>query len=246
MKHKMLLAFLPLVQVLFITSISTCQKDLDFPEADIEPDTIPLFRSGSHFYKEFLAEMKETDIWRVTDPNATYSGNSSEGPSKYLPNPKLEIPDVVVTNAVRAEAIIDRWGGHTGTSGHQMRFNNMEWLPIPIWLEGAPINPEWYNFQDNPLVPVPLNNLKNGINELEGTSGPQTKYANTWGQWGWYALILRLYYPYTTDLSARFGNILDGGNSCRTTAAWTQQNHLYFIHDSPRMRNPLARTIHPG
>lgn len=221
----MIISILPFVQILIITSLSACQKDLEFPDLNKNNDTIPMSGSGTHFYKEFPVEMKETDSWRVTDPNSTYSGNSSENPYKYLPNPEIEIPDVVVANAFRAEAIIDRWGGHTGTSGHQMRFNNNDWISIPIRLEGTHKNPEWYNYQDNPLVTVPLSNLKNGMNMLEGTSGPQTKYANTWGQWGWYSLILRVYYPYTTDLTARFGNVSDGGSLTANPQFSIEVNH---------------------
>lgn len=209
----MILSVLPFIQFLMIILLPSCSKEIEYisPNSNTNPDHVIIQDSTSRFYKEFIVEMKDGNNWRVTDPNTTYSGKSEEQPYNYLPNPVLEIQDIALKNAIRAEAIIDRWGGHTGTSGHQIRFNNNSWIDLPIHLEGAPTNPEWYNFQDNPIVEVPLKYLVNGVNKLEGTSGPQTKYANTWGQWGWYSLILRVYYFYETDIQANFLNIADGG-----------------------------------
>lgn len=44
-------------------------------------------------------------------------------------------------------------------------------------------------FQDNPIVGVPLEHLKEGENTFQGTCK-----GTWWGQWGMYSLILRVYY----------------------------------------------------
>ena len=67
-------------------------------------------------YRETLLAIHFGDDWRVTDPDALNSGAAD-----FLPNPvlSLEVPDL--TGAVRAEMIIDRWGGHPGTSNKRIR-----------------------------------------------------------------------------------------------------------------------------
>jgi hypothetical protein len=138
-------------------------------------------------YKEYYRLMTGPGDWRVTDPNA---GN--EGASKWLPNPKLSFPISDLSGATNAEAIIDCWGGHVGTINRRFRFNGFSWISIPELTTMS--SPECYMKQWNPVVPVPLNHLKTGTNILEGTSGGQTCYNFNWGQWGWYAMILRVYF----------------------------------------------------
>ncbi len=205
----MILSVIKLIEPLILVLFCSCSKEIEIKNTDT--NLVTEQNAGSRFYKTFVVEMKEGNSWRVTDPNTTYSGNSAEQPYKYLPNPVLEIPDVVLKNAVKAEAIIDRWGGHTGTVGHQIRFNGSNWIDLPIRLQGTPTNPEWYNYQDNPCIGIPLTNLTVGANSIEGTSGPQTKFKGTWGQWGWYSLILKIYYSTEIDITAKFDNIASNG-----------------------------------
>ena len=185
MKFKIILSGITFIELFFMIFLGSCSKEIENTDTNTNSDPDPIHSAISRCYKEFIIEVKDGQKWRVTDPNTTYSGSSEEQPSKYLPNPVLEIPDVELRNAVRAEAIIDRWGGHTGTIGHQVRFNGNSWINLPIHLEGAPTNSEYYNFQDNPVIEVPLKHLKIGSNHVEGTSGPQTKFKGAWGQWGW-------------------------------------------------------------
>ena len=51
--------------------------------------------------------------------------------SAFLPNPVLTIDLPDLTGAVRAELILDRWGGHPGTSNKRVRFNGASWLHLP-------------------------------------------------------------------------------------------------------------------
>ena len=139
----MILSMLPFIQFLMIVLLPSCSKELENnkPNTGSNPDPAPIHDSIAHVYKEFIIEMKDGDTWRVTDPNTTYSGKSEVQPYNYLPNPVLEIQDIELKNAVKAEAIIDRWGGHTGTSGHQIRFNNNSWINLLVHLEGTLTQP---------------------------------------------------------------------------------------------------------
>ena len=139
-------------------------------------------------YKEYIVNLKIADNWRVTDPQA---GNS--GALAFLPNPVLTIAIDDLEGAVRAEALMDIWGGHTGTTGRRVRFNGNDWIDLP---EHPSIteSPECYNSEFNYITAVPLEYLQEGENTFEGTSGGQTCFNFNWGQWGWYVMLIRIYY----------------------------------------------------
>ncbi len=115
-------------------------------------------------YKEFGRVMTGND-WRVTDPNAT-----APGADAFLPNPILNLTVADLQGAVRAELVIDLWGGHPGTTGKKFRFNGNNWITISE-LTTTPTAGYAYMNQWNPVVNVPLTNLIQGVNTLEGTSG---------------------------------------------------------------------------
>ena len=77
-------------------------------------------------YKEYSRTMMGYADWRVIDPNATNPGATSR-----LPNAVLYVYNIDLAHAVRAEAVIDEWGGHAGTNGKAIRFNGNNWLSIP-------------------------------------------------------------------------------------------------------------------
>ena len=142
-------------------------------------------------YREYVIHNDGNLNWRVTDPNAKHPGAQ-----KFLPNPVLTLNVRDLIDAVRAEAVLDRWGGHAGTKDKRIRFNAHQWITVPE----LATTPEGhvsgrYHSQDNPVVAVPLEHLKQGDNELEGGIGPAND--NHWGQWGLYSLILRVYYDPT-------------------------------------------------
>ncbi|MCP4248246.1 MAG: hypothetical protein GY778_14465, partial [bacterium] len=140
-------------------------------------------------YKEYRLAMAG-DEWRVTDPDAGH-----KGAAKFLPNPVLEVEIDDLDGATRAEILIDRWGGHPGTSNKRFRFNGHDWITIPE-LATTPAGhlPVCYMSQDNPVVEVPLRHLTEGVNNLEATCGDQLCFSFRWGQWGWNAAIVRIYY----------------------------------------------------
>jgi hypothetical protein len=139
-------------------------------------------------YREYILNLKTGDNWRVTDPDALASGAGD-----FLPNPVMTIRIDDLEGATRAEALMDIWGGHTGTTGKKFRFNGNEWMAIPDHPSIAE-SPECYNAQFNYISEVPLVHLLEGDNTFEGTSGGQTCYSFNWGQWGWYVMLIRIYY----------------------------------------------------
>jgi len=137
-------------------------------------------------YREYATNNGGGTDWRVTDPTV-----KDPRARAFLPNPVLRINIDDLKGAVRAEALLDRWGGHTGTTSKRIRFNGHDWITVPeLSTTPARSRPEMYYFQDNPVVSVPLDHLKVGENTFAGTCGP----SSGWGQWGLYSLILRIYY----------------------------------------------------
>ena len=138
-------------------------------------------------YKEFTFN-HNTNNWRVTDPNTDRLDAAA-----FLPNPILNISIDDLLNASKAEVVIDFWGGHDGTINKRFRFNGNTWITIPELhtLGPCPYPGNKYMQQVNHLIEVPLGHLKTGINKFEGTSGPNSW---DWGQWGWYGIVLRVYY----------------------------------------------------
>jgi hypothetical protein len=147
-------------------------------------------------YKEFMRTMSGDD-WRVTDPNIDLGVYPQAAP--FLPNPTLQLGVDDLSGAVRAEAVLNIWGGHVGTSGKKIRFNGNNWISIPEFngSNGIPDGHDGYNYitQADIVVPIPLGDLVSGTNTFQGTNTGQTgPYGFGWGQFGWYSIILRVYY----------------------------------------------------
>lgn len=133
-------------------------------------------------YKEYAVSMGSNN-WRVTDPGVNLSRFPEA--AAFLPNPTINIPIDDLDGAVKAEILIDFWEGHDGTTDKKFRFNGKPWISIP-----EPVGDK-YMQQLNHLISVPLSHLREGNNALEGTCGPN---GWEWGQWGWYGVIVRVYY----------------------------------------------------
>jgi len=140
-------------------------------------------------YRETRRAIYARDDWRVTDPDAL-----NPGAWAFLPNPvlSLEVPDL--TGAVRAEMIIDRWGGHPGTSNKMICINGRSWLHLPELATIPSTRPECYMYQDNLMLDIPLDQLQTGTVTLVGTADQQICNSFDWGQWGWYGVVMRVYY----------------------------------------------------
>ena len=141
-------------------------------------------------YREYKRTIRDGSQWRVTDP-ATRQTRAH----RHLPNAILSITIDDLEHAVRAEALVDRWGGHAGTTVKRLRFNENSWIFLPE-LETTPPGhpPERYQYQDNPIVDIPLAHLVEGENVFEGSAGAQFGTGLDWGQWGWMGIVVRIYY----------------------------------------------------
>lgn len=145
-------------------------------------------------YREYYAK---SPSWRVScreeehiaeHPNATYH---------------IDIRDL--EGAIRAEGLVVRWGGHPGTSRRRIAFGYTNdqygevgadrWVDIPE-LETMPVGhlPQSYMHMDNPTFEIPLDRLAQGPRPFILDCGPQVSHDFEWGQWGFYGLVVRVYY----------------------------------------------------
>ena len=152
-------------------------------------------------YREYTKNLYES-TWRVTDPKST-----AAGAKEFLPNPVMNLKIEDLEGALRAELVIDRWGGHPGTRDKWVRFNDNDWLVVPEL--ATPKYPTSMVSQDNPIIEVPLEHINEGSNTFNGTC---SMLSHWWGQWGWYGIVLRVYFdeskPHPTG---RITSPADGG-----------------------------------
>lgn len=135
-------------------------------------------------YKVFELHLGKTNAdWRVTDRNAKH-----KGAQRFIPSPVHTFVADDLKDAVRAEIMLDRWGGHTDTYDKSLRINGNAWLALPD-IQNTPEDPRSYMSQDNPMIEIPLEYLQEGENTLEGACK-----GTSWGQWGMYSVALRVYY----------------------------------------------------
>ncbi|RME67060.1 MAG: hypothetical protein D6781_13965 [Verrucomicrobia bacterium] len=136
------------------------------------------------------------DDWRVTDPGAARF--YPEAVRNFLPNPRLDLPtDFAGGRPTAAALIIDYWSGHPGTVDKRVRLNDGPWLPLEDGLAGIAAEESHKAVaQHNPVLPWPIDRLNDGTNTIEGSCGPN---GFNWGQWGWNAVLLRVFLdPETT------------------------------------------------
>lgn len=140
-------------------------------------------------YKEYKShQMSDNDCsWRVTGPDATDS--RAVRYRNCQPTLHINIDDFDTDEVIKAELLIHRWGGHAGTKNKGVEVNG-HLIPLPelkTTPEGHP--PENYLYEDNPIIEIPLEYLKEGDNTLFGEC-----CCNWWPQWGWMGVIFRIYY----------------------------------------------------
>ena len=138
-------------------------------------------------YREVVRATDGNLEWRVTAPRST-----ARGATDFLPNPVLDFEIDSLDGVTEARLTIDRWGGHLGTVEKSIRLNDNPWLVLPE-IDTTPGNPVHYYSQDSVTVAVPIEHLREGRNTIEGTCA--TEEGHNWGQWGLYAMRLRLAVP---------------------------------------------------
>ncbi|MDD5687534.1 MAG: chitobiase/beta-hexosaminidase C-terminal domain-containing protein [Elusimicrobia bacterium] len=165
-------------------------------------------------YKEFHSRCADNDNgWRVTDPTTANATAKT-----FLPNDAQTISLVSgdLQNVIRAEIIIDRWGGHAGTINKVININGNSWISVPnntvsianLGACGGDVNS--YMLQDNVEINITsqLSQLTAGTNNFNFACGDNSGCDgfHGWGQWGQYGVILRLYYT-PSAVSAPSGTI---------------------------------------
>ncbi len=178
-------------------------------------------------YKEYVQFIDVgSDDWRVTDPNIDLGTYPQAAP--FLPNPTLSIEVDDLSSAIRAEALFSLWGGHIGTAGKKVSFNGNAWISIPE-LQTTPGDGYNYIHQAMIGVDVPLGHLQVGTNTFTGTNDGQFgPYGFGWGQFGWYAIILRVYY--------------DPASKSHVTATVTSPASGATIGDNPTLAASVSGT----
>jgi hypothetical protein len=149
-------------------------------------------------YREYTRNMNGQDYLQVPDPNIDLSLYPTVAP--YIPAPPIDIWIGDLSGAIRAEAMIVFIGGHVSTVGQKLRWNNNEWVDVPLLdtSNGIPAGHHGYNYMmlHNMTMDIPLSWLHEGTNYFQGTSGSQADpvWGWGWGQWGWYGMMVRIYY----------------------------------------------------
>jgi hypothetical protein len=149
-------------------------------------------------YREYIRSMNGQDYLQVPDPNIDTAMYPTVKP--FIPAPQIDIYIGDLSGAIRAEATIVYIGGHISTIGQKMRWNGNPWINIPLLdtSNGIPAGHQGYDYLmlHNVTLDIPLSQIYEGPNYFQGTSGTQgdPRYSFGWGQWGWYAMIVRIYY----------------------------------------------------
>lgn len=148
------------------------------------------------------ADFRPGDIFRdhtyanrfsVCDPGVSHPGALKMCETRKDVEVNLDIEDL--THAVRAEVLVEYWGGHIGTSGQRLRANGGAWIDIPQ-PSGTPTPPQCYyrTVLGRPAAEIPLAELKPGRNTFQFAAGPQICHSFNWGFYWVYSFTVRVYY----------------------------------------------------
>lgn len=143
-----------------------------------------------------LAQPKPGDVFREylwTNEGGDAGGSLRVGGSKGYGGAAIPLPhDFDLTDAIRAEIVIEKLLCHDGTRGLAISVNNHPWIEVP---EAAGIpSPQWeYQHHIYPVVPVPLSQLHAGReNQFRMTVSDDHPW--NWPQNLIYGVHFRIYY----------------------------------------------------
>lgn len=144
-------------------------------------------------FREYFFRFPRAEL-PVLDPGATHS--MVEGIRR---NPRCGSPIAIEVDDLRdatgAEAVVEFWGGHLGTSNQGFHLNGKTWYPLPQPV-GTPTVPQAYyrTLLGGGAIRLDLDHLRQGPNELLFTAGPQVAHNFNFGFYWVYAVTLRIYY----------------------------------------------------
>jgi hypothetical protein len=104
------------------------------------------------------------------------------------------IPNIDITNAIRAEFVASYWGGHIGSANRRVVFNDNPGINLPL-IKNTPTQAECYFSQQcQAACNIPLDYLRQGDNQFRLEVDDQICYSFNWG-WFWAnQVVLRIYY----------------------------------------------------
>ena len=118
---------------------------------------------------------------------------AGQRPEEKLRSPRVGELELDLTNAVRAEVVVEHWSGHIGTSQKSICFNDIAWLVLPL-PSGTPDKPECFMAAlTQGAVEVPLSHLKDGSNEFALTCGPQICHNYDYPAFAVYGITVRVF-----------------------------------------------------
>ncbi len=165
---------------------------LQSPVAFAQPKSGDVYREYTWHPSEGTGTASSGRRQRVTGPDATDTRSHV-----FLPNPINHIRLNDFQHATRAEMSLEMLQVHPGTKGHKVRLNGGSWLTIPTSSAQIPGNPLDYYSMRYPVVPLPLNALRNGDNSFQFTAKRAKPVDGKWPQWPqWmsYGVTVRIYY----------------------------------------------------
>ena len=134
---------------------------------------------------------------RVTGPDV-----EDDRAKAHLPNAvnRIVIDDLHL--ARRVEACIEMLLCHGGTVGEKIRVGDGPWIDIPepelIPGESGQGPPDSeYQYMRYPIVPIPLDQIREGENRFEFTCSRGSALGGWWPQWLLYGVTFRVYYDPT-------------------------------------------------
>jgi hypothetical protein len=140
---------------------------------------------------EVFREYSYTQRFSELDLNSKRPGVEGLRPGSQLIR-TLDIHDL--RKAVRAEIVVEYWGGHIGTASQQFRVNDGDWIDIPQ-PGGTPTKPQcYYRTLSRATVSIPFEQLRAGANRFQFRAGPQICHSFDWGFYWVYGFTVRVYY----------------------------------------------------
>jgi len=127
-----------------------------------------------------------------TIPQLVFSPTGTR-PAENLRSPRTGNIELDLSDALRAEVVVEHWSGHVGTSKKSIRFNDRAWIELPLPANTPGVPEGFIAVLSNAVVAVPLGDLQDGLNEFALTCGPQICHNFDYPAFACYGLTVRIY-----------------------------------------------------